>query len=243
MFYRLYHLSIVALVISFFTPAFKCGGLIAWRKPQKEISPVVTSRCACQWITRMNLTNWRKTLTRWLWPYKTLTKKSRQEDVETVYGGCGSWMRTPLTTINGLLEGLQYNAIPESQKEKAVTLMKNETERLIRLINEIWTTKNSYQSNLHRGQTPDTTETLRNRIDSVGEESRAAGDELIWLRKSQSRCTRTTIVQCKSWWILFKMLFSLPRMARLPLACKKVLAGDHRRNQRHRNWRDQRTAG
>ena len=45
-------------------------------------------------------------------------------------------MRTPLTTINGLLEGLQYNAIPENQKEKAVTLMKNETERLIRLVNE-----------------------------------------------------------------------------------------------------------
>ncbi|WP_368259495.1 histidine kinase dimerization/phospho-acceptor domain-containing protein, partial [Enterococcus sp. 2201sp1_2201st1_C11_2201SCRN_220225] len=45
-------------------------------------------------------------------------------------------MRTPLTTINGLLEGLQYNAIPENQKEKAFSLMKNETERLIRLVNE-----------------------------------------------------------------------------------------------------------
>ena len=27
-------------------------------------------------------------------------------------------MRTPLTTINGLLEGLAYNAIPENQKDK-----------------------------------------------------------------------------------------------------------------------------
>lgn len=45
-------------------------------------------------------------------------------------------MRTPLTTINGLLEGLQYNAIPEDQKEKAIKLMQNETARLIRLVNE-----------------------------------------------------------------------------------------------------------
>ena len=45
-------------------------------------------------------------------------------------------MRTPLTTINGLLEGLQYNAIPENQKENAIKLMQNETARLIRLVNE-----------------------------------------------------------------------------------------------------------
>lgn len=45
-------------------------------------------------------------------------------------------MRTPLTTINGLLEGLQYHAIPENQQEKAIHLMKNETERLIRLVSE-----------------------------------------------------------------------------------------------------------
>ena len=45
-------------------------------------------------------------------------------------------MRTPLTTINGLLEGLEYNAIPENQKDNAIRLMKNETERLIRLVNE-----------------------------------------------------------------------------------------------------------
>ena len=45
-------------------------------------------------------------------------------------------MRTPLTTINGLLEGFQHQMIPENQKENAIRLMKNETERLIRLISE-----------------------------------------------------------------------------------------------------------
>lgn len=45
-------------------------------------------------------------------------------------------MRTPLTTINGLLEGLAYGAIPKDQEEKCLTLMQNETKRLIRLVNE-----------------------------------------------------------------------------------------------------------
>lgn len=45
-------------------------------------------------------------------------------------------MRTPLTTINGMLEGFIYNAIPEDQRENGLNLMKNETTRLIRLVNE-----------------------------------------------------------------------------------------------------------
>lgn len=45
-------------------------------------------------------------------------------------------MRTPLTTINGLIEGFQHDAIPETRKENALRLMENETKRLIRLVNE-----------------------------------------------------------------------------------------------------------
>ncbi|WP_282801873.1 sensor histidine kinase [Secundilactobacillus kimchicus] len=45
-------------------------------------------------------------------------------------------MRTPLTTINGLLEGLAYDAIPEESKAHSVELMRSETKRLIRLVNE-----------------------------------------------------------------------------------------------------------
>lgn len=45
-------------------------------------------------------------------------------------------MRTPLTTINGILEGLQYDAIPEDAKPKSIALMRRETKRLIRLVNE-----------------------------------------------------------------------------------------------------------
>lgn len=45
-------------------------------------------------------------------------------------------MRTPLTTINGLLEGFEYDAIPEEAKPKSIALMHSETKRLIRLVNE-----------------------------------------------------------------------------------------------------------
>ena len=45
-------------------------------------------------------------------------------------------MRTPLTTINGLLEGMAYQAIPKDQEAKSIELMRKETKRLIRLVNE-----------------------------------------------------------------------------------------------------------
>lgn len=45
-------------------------------------------------------------------------------------------MRTPLTTINGLLEGLAYDAIPEEDKKHSIQLMQNDTRRLIRLVND-----------------------------------------------------------------------------------------------------------
>ncbi|WP_283679917.1 HAMP domain-containing sensor histidine kinase [Lentilactobacillus sp. Marseille-Q4993] len=45
-------------------------------------------------------------------------------------------MRTPLTTISGILEGIKYDVIPEDSREQSLDLMSNETQRLIRLVNE-----------------------------------------------------------------------------------------------------------
>lgn len=45
-------------------------------------------------------------------------------------------MRTPLTTINGLLEGLEYGVFDEEQEMRSIKLMRKETSRLIRLVNE-----------------------------------------------------------------------------------------------------------
>ncbi|CEG28338.1 sensor histidine kinase [Bacillus sp. B-jedd] len=45
-------------------------------------------------------------------------------------------MRTPLTTISGVIEGLRNDMIPEAEKEKGIDLVSKETKRLIRLVNE-----------------------------------------------------------------------------------------------------------
>ena len=45
-------------------------------------------------------------------------------------------MRTPLTTINGLLEGLEYNVFDKEQEMRSIKIMRKETKRLIRLVNE-----------------------------------------------------------------------------------------------------------
>lgn len=89
-------------------------------------------------------------------------------------------MRTPLTTINGLLEGLQYDAIPEDQKAKAISLMQNETARLIRLVNE-----NLDYEKIRTNQISivikkfDATETLNTLVTQLEQKAAAAGDQLI----------------------------------------------------------------
>ncbi|WML46377.1 HAMP domain-containing sensor histidine kinase [Neobacillus sp. PS3-40] len=45
-------------------------------------------------------------------------------------------MRTPLTTISGVIEGLKTDMIPEEDKEKGINLVSQEAKRLIRLVNE-----------------------------------------------------------------------------------------------------------
>ncbi|MHC5218266.1 ATP-binding protein [Enterococcus sp. LJL128] len=88
-------------------------------------------------------------------------------------------MRTPLTTINGLLEGLEYNAIPENQKENAIKLMQNETARLIRLVNE-----NLDYEKIRTNQISivvkkfDATETIKNIFTQLEAKADAAGDKL-----------------------------------------------------------------
>lgn len=77
--------------------------------------------------------------------FNKMAKKLQESDEEIKYqeeqrrrfmADAAHEMRTPLTTINGLLEGISHNMIPESQKEKTVELMNKETKRLIRLVNE-----------------------------------------------------------------------------------------------------------
>lgn len=45
-------------------------------------------------------------------------------------------MRTPLTTMSGILEGLQHDMIPAKQRGRSLELIAKETQRLTRLVNE-----------------------------------------------------------------------------------------------------------
>ncbi|WP_394231496.1 sensor histidine kinase [Niallia oryzisoli] len=45
-------------------------------------------------------------------------------------------LRTPLTTINGVIQGIKNNMIPEEEKDRSIKLISKETNRLIRLVNE-----------------------------------------------------------------------------------------------------------
>ncbi|WP_422124177.1 ATP-binding protein [Planococcus sp. X10-3] len=45
-------------------------------------------------------------------------------------------MRTPLTTIAGVIEGLRSDMIEEAQRERGIRLVSEETKRLMRLVNE-----------------------------------------------------------------------------------------------------------
>ncbi len=84
-------------------------------------------------------------------------------------------MRTPLTTINGLLEGLEYGVFDEEQELRSIKLMRKETTRLIRLVNENLDYEN-IQSNrivLRKNEFPvmDAIEEVSEQLTNIAEES------------------------------------------------------------------------
>ena len=62
--------------------------------------------------------------------------KEQEERRKKFLADAAHEMRTPLTTINGLLEGLAYDAIPEEDRQHSIELMQHDTKRLIRLVND-----------------------------------------------------------------------------------------------------------
>ncbi|MDT2810079.1 HAMP domain-containing sensor histidine kinase [Enterococcus asini] len=173
--------SIVALVISFFYASIQVRRINRMKKATKEIA-------SGNFDVRLPV-NHKDEFDELAEDFNQMTvalqdsneEIERQEERRKQFmADAAHEMRTPLTTINGLLEGLQYNAIPENQKEKAVSLMKNETERLIRLVNE-----NLDYEKIRTNQISivvkrfDATETLRNLLTQLEKKATAAGDKLI----------------------------------------------------------------
>lgn len=62
--------------------------------------------------------------------------KEQEERRKEFLADAAHEMRTPLTTINGILEGLAYGAIPAEDQQHSIELMRKDTKRLIRLVND-----------------------------------------------------------------------------------------------------------
>ena len=84
-------------------------------------------------------------------------------------------MRTPLTTINGSLEGLEYGIFDEEQEMRSIKLMRKETTRLIRLVNENLDYENiqSNQIILRKNEFPviEAIEEVSEQLTNIAEES------------------------------------------------------------------------
>jgi len=84
-------------------------------------------------------------------------------------------MRTPLTTINGLLEGLEYGVFDEKQELRSIQLMGKETRRLIRLVNENLDYENIELNRivLNKGHIPliDAMEEIKQQLQNIAKDS------------------------------------------------------------------------
>ncbi|BDR58444.1 sensor histidine kinase [Xylocopilactobacillus apicola] len=96
-------------------------------------------------------------------------------------------MRTPLTTINGLLEGLAYDAIPEEEKGKSIDLMRKETSRLIKLVNENLDYERIRTNQIKLNKTTfDSTEALQNIAFQLEKKAAESGDTIKYLPEHES---------------------------------------------------------
>lgn len=89
-------------------------------------------------------------------------------------------MRTPLTTINGLLEGLEYGAITKEDQQHSIQLMHQETGRLIRMVNETldFEKLRTHRITLER-KTFDSTAVLKNLAEQLNKKAEAKKDHIL----------------------------------------------------------------
>lgn len=130
--------SLVAIVIIYLLSSFQSRRINRMRKATREISEG-------NYDVLIPVSKTKDELNSLSQDFNSMSKNLKEANIEIerqeerrrqFMADAAHEMRTPLTTINGLLEGLAYDAIPEDQKGKSIDLMRKETARLIKLVNE-----------------------------------------------------------------------------------------------------------
>lgn len=105
--------------------------------------------------------------------------RKQEERRERFMADAAHEMRTPLTTINGILEGLAYDAIPEEDKAHSIKLMQDDTARLIRLVNNTLDSEKirTNQITLNRKEF-DATAELKNLVEQLQQKADKKDDQL-----------------------------------------------------------------
>ncbi|WP_251547338.1 sensor histidine kinase [Limosilactobacillus caecicola] len=106
--------------------------------------------------------------------------KAQEERRKEFLADAAHEMRTPLTTINGLLEGLAFDAIPEEDRQHSIELMQKDTKRLIRLVNDNLNYEKIRTNQIRMDrQIFDASEVLGNLKDQLEPNAKEQGDEII----------------------------------------------------------------
>lgn len=105
---------------------------------------------------------------------------AQEERRNSLLANAAHELRTPLTTINGLIEGMQYGAIEPEDYEQSLALMSQETQRLIRLVNETLDFEKVRTNKVALvPEEFDASVMLHNLVTQLGKKAKANDDEVI----------------------------------------------------------------
>ncbi|WP_258088063.1 sensor histidine kinase [Weissella fangxianensis] len=108
----------------------------------------------------------------------------QREEEAAMLSNASHEMRTPLTTIAGIAEGLQYGVINPDEQQHSYDLIKEEADRLTRLIKSTLSYERLRQQQLeNQPENFDVVQVIRRQIDQLLKQAESVGNEIQDLTK------------------------------------------------------------
>ena len=108
----------------------------------------------------------------------------QREEEAAMLSNASHEMRTPLTTIAGIAEGLQYGVISPDEQQHSYDLIKEEADRLTRLIKSTLSYERLRQQQLeNQPENFNVVQLVRRQIDQLIKQAEAVGNEIQDLTK------------------------------------------------------------